>query len=132
MVGLASTFLLLIGSRGLFLVYDTQLILLRFYLECNGYTHKKCSLYVHKNTSQETTATVGYTTPFHVCLFWQIACLCAVSCKHLPPHPPNNPVVFLLFLLIICKYGRAGKYIKSSCPECLTQKTTILTVPMLL
>lgn len=113
---LASTFLLLVGSRE-FLVYDTQLILLRFHLECSGYTHKKCSLCVHMNTSQETTATVGYTTLFDVCLFWQIACLCAVSCNHLPPHPSNNPVLFLLCLLIICKYGRAGKYIKKLLPQ---------------
>lgn len=46
--------------------------------------------------------------------------------------PPNNPVRFLLCLFIICKYGRAGKYIKSSCPKCLTEKTAIFAVPMIL
>lgn len=131
-IGLASTFLLLIGSRRVSLVYGTQLILLRFYLECSGYTHKKCSLYVHKNTFQETTATVGYTTLFDVYVFCQIACLCAVSCSHLLPIPQTAQYFFLLCLLIICKYGRVGKYIKSSSPKCLTQKTTIFAVPMLL
>lgn len=88
------------------------------------------SMYIR--THLKTRLLLLVIQPFCMCLFWQIACLCSVSCNHLPPHPPNNPVVFLLCLLIICKYGRAGKYIKSSCPKCLTQKTTIFTVPVLL
>lgn len=97
-IGLASTFLLLIVSRGLFLVYDTQLILLRFYLECSGCTHKKCSLYMHKNTCQEATAAVGSTTFFDVCIFWQIACLCAASCNH--QQPSTSSTVFAYNLQI--------------------------------
>lgn len=132
-IGLASTFLFLIRSRGLFLVYDTQLILRRFYLECSGYTHKKCSLYVHKNTSQETAAAVGHTA-----LYWCVHLLanCMFMCCFLkppsPPCPANRPSIFLLCLLMICKYSRAGKYMKSFCPKCLTQKTTIFAVPTLL
>lgn len=67
-----------------------------------------------------------------VCIFWQIACLCAVSWNHLPPLPRKQPDIFLLCLLMICKYSRAGKYMKSFCPKCLTQKTTIFAVPTLL
>lgn len=78
-----------------------QLILWRFYLECSGYTHKKCSLCVHKNTSQETTATVGHTT-----LSWCVYLFenCMFMCCFLKPPSLPAPQTTQYFFYRVCSW----------------------------
>lgn len=48
------------------------------------------------------------------------------------PKTKTNSYFFLLCLLLVWRYSRAGKCIKSFYPKCLAQKATIFAVPMLL
>lgn len=57
--------------------------------------------------------------------------MCCFS-KKIKPKTKTNSYSFLLCLLLVWRYSRAGKYIKSFYPKCLAQKATIFAVPMLL